>query len=63
MSFYGFFKKLNFRSKFIGVLPYDFTENRQFGAKTDRNFIFLYHDHNIVDQLYIIVMYISFFGF
>jgi hypothetical protein len=34
MSFYMFSKNSNFSSKSVGV-TYGFSENRQFGAKTD----------------------------
>jgi hypothetical protein len=55
MRYYGCWKKSNFRSKFIGVLSYGFTEKHKFGAKTDPNSIFQGHKTNILDQLYITV--------
>jgi hypothetical protein len=45
------------------VFAFDFTEKCWFVPKTDINSIFLIHDHNIPDQLYIMVLYISFYGF
>jgi hypothetical protein len=42
------------------VLAYGFTKNHHFGAKTDRNFIFLGRDSHIADRLYIMVAYICF---
>jgi intracellular septation protein A len=45
------------------VLEYGSTENCQFGAKTDRNSIFLVHDPRIVNRLSITVSYFNFYGF
>jgi hypothetical protein len=45
------------------VLAYRFTENRQFVANTDRNYIFLSRDPHISDQLYIMVPYMSCYNF
>jgi hypothetical protein len=45
------------------MLAYGFTENRQFGAKTDQNSIFLGRDPHILKQLYIMVLHMSFYGF
>jgi hypothetical protein len=45
------------------MLAYGFTENCQFGEKTDRNSVFLNRDPHIVDQLYITVSYMSFMSF
>jgi hypothetical protein len=47
----------------IRRLNYGFNENCQFGAKTDRNSVFLGCDAHIVDRLSIIVMYMNFYGF
>jgi hypothetical protein len=55
-------KKLKVLLK-IHRLAYDFTENHQFGVKTDRNSIFLGRDRHILDRLYITVPYMSFYGF
>jgi hypothetical protein len=45
------------------VLAYGFIINCQFLAKTDRNSVFLGRDPNISDWLYIMVSYMSFYGF
>jgi hypothetical protein len=45
------------------VLAYGFTENCQFGVKTDRNSIFLGCDTRITNRLSITVPYFNFFGF
>jgi hypothetical protein len=47
MSFFAL-KKIKFLYK-IHVLAYDFAENRQFVAKTDRNSVFLIRDPHIAD--------------
>jgi hypothetical protein len=41
-------------------LAYGFSENGQFGAKTDRNLVFLGCDAQITNRLYITVPYMSF---
>jgi hypothetical protein len=61
MSFYSFSKKIKFLLKIL-VLAYG-TENLQFAAKTDRNSIFIGRDTHILDRLYIIILYMSFYGF
>jgi hypothetical protein len=43
------------------MLVYDFTQNRQFWAKTEQNSVFLGRDTHIVDRLYITVSYIIFY--
>jgi hypothetical protein len=45
------------------MLVYGFTENHQFTIKTDRNSVFLGRDPHIADRLYIMVSYMSFYGF
>jgi hypothetical protein len=45
------------------ILAYDFSENRQFVVKIHRNSIFLDYDSNILNQLYIMVPYMNFYGF
>jgi hypothetical protein len=45
------------------VLAYRFTENRQFAANTDRNYVFLSPNLHILDQLYLIAPYMSFYVF
>jgi hypothetical protein len=44
-------------------LAYDYTESSQFGAKTDRNLVFLVCDSHIAHQLNITVPYMNFYGF
>jgi hypothetical protein len=61
MSFVGFEKNSNIRSKSIGA--YDFTEITSLGAKTYWNFVFLSRDPHILDGSYIAVTYMSFFEF
>jgi hypothetical protein len=62
MNFYRFWKSSNFHSKSKGV-SLRFTENRQFRAKTDRNSVFLGRCPHIVNRLYIMVPYMSFYRF
>jgi hypothetical protein len=57
----GFPKKWNLRSKSIGLLR--FSKNRQLATKTVQNSIFLGRDPHIIDHLYIMVPYMSFYGF
>jgi hypothetical protein len=45
------------------ALEFNFTGKRWFVAITDRNSVFLGHDPHILDRLYIMVMYISFYEF
>jgi hypothetical protein len=45
------------------MLAFDFMEKLQFVAKTDWNSIFLGCEYQIPDQLYIMVIYIHFYGF
>jgi hypothetical protein len=45
------------------VLAYGFSENCQFGAKTDRNSVFLGPDPRIANWLSITVPYFNFCGF
>jgi hypothetical protein len=45
------------------VLAYSFTENRQFPAKIHQNSIFHSPDPHISDRIYLMVMYMSFYGF
>jgi hypothetical protein len=45
------------------VLAYGFTENCQFGAKTDRNTVFLGRDPRTANRLSITVPYLNFYGF
>jgi hypothetical protein len=41
-------------------LPYGFSENGQFAAKTIWNSVFLSRDPHILDRLYVMVLYMSF---
>jgi hypothetical protein len=61
-NFYGFWKISHFCSKSKGV-AYGFTENRQFGAKTDRNSVFLGRDPRIANRLSITVPYMNLYVF
>jgi hypothetical protein len=56
-------KKIQFSPQNSQVLAYGFTENHQFMAKTDRNSVFLGRDPHILDRLYIMISYMSFYGF
>jgi hypothetical protein len=62
ISFYGFLKKSNFGSK-SKVVSLRFYGKREFMAKTSRNSIFLGRKIVILDQLHVVVMYKSFYGF
>jgi hypothetical protein len=62
MSFYGFEKNQSFAQN-LKVLDYGFSESRQFAAKIDRNSVFLGYEPHIPDRLYIMVSYMSFYGF
>jgi hypothetical protein len=57
------FEKFHIIPRNPKVLAYGFTENCQFGAKTDRNSVFLCRDTRIVNQLSITVPYFNFYGF
>jgi hypothetical protein len=56
------FKIFQILSQNPNLLAFGFIVKYQFVAKTDRNSIFLDREAHIPDQLYIIVMYISFKG-
>jgi len=56
-------KKIKILAQNPKVLAFGFTEKRQFVAKTDRNSVFLGRDIHIPDRLYIMVLYINFYGF
>jgi hypothetical protein len=45
------------------VLSYSFTEKHQFSAKIGQNSVFVHCDPHILDHLYLMVAYISFYGF
>jgi hypothetical protein len=55
-------KNFTFLLKIHGC-AYGFTENWQFGAKTDRNSVFLGRDPRITNGLSITVPYFNFYGF
>jgi hypothetical protein len=57
------FKEIHIFSQNPTVLVYDITENCQFGAKTDRNSLFLGRDPCIASRLSITVPYFNFYGF
>jgi hypothetical protein len=57
------FKIFQISSQKPKVFAFDFTKKHQFLTKTDLNFVFLDSDAHIPDRLYIMVMYISFYGF
>jgi hypothetical protein len=57
------FKKIHIFNQNPRVLAYGFTENCQFGAKIDRNSVFLGRDPRIANWLSIMVPYFYFYGF
>jgi hypothetical protein len=57
------FEKFNIFARNPKVLAYGFTENCQFGAKTDRNSVFHGQDPRIVNRLSVMVPYFNFYGF
>jgi hypothetical protein len=57
------FEKFHIFARNPWVLAYGFTENCQFGAKTDRNSVFLRRDPRIANRLSITVPYFNFYGF
>ena len=57
------FEKFNIFARNPKVLAYGFTENCQFGAKTDRNSVFLIRDPRIANWISIMVPYFNFYGF
>jgi hypothetical protein len=63
ISFYGFIKKIQILAQNPKVLAFAFTKKSRFLTKTDRNSIFHVQDSNILDQLYIMVLYIIFYSF
>jgi hypothetical protein len=56
------FKKIQISARNTKVLAFGFTDKRQFVVKTERNSIFLCRESHISHRLYIMVMYISFYG-
>jgi hypothetical protein len=57
------FKEIHIFGQNPTVLAYDITENCQFGAKTDRNSIFLGRDPRIASRLSITILYFNFYVF
>jgi hypothetical protein len=57
------FEKFHIFAQNGKVLAYGFSQNCQFGAKTDRNSVFLGHDPRIANWLSITVPYFNFYGF
>jgi hypothetical protein len=57
------FKKIHIFDQNPRVLAYGFTENCQFGAKIDRNSVFLGRDPRIANRLSIMVPYFYFYRF
>jgi hypothetical protein len=57
------FKKIQNFTQNLYVLAYSFTENHQFTVKTDRNSVFLGREAYILNRLYIMVPYMSFYRF
>jgi hypothetical protein len=57
------FKEIHIFRQNPTVLVYDITENCQFGAKTDRNSVFLGRGPRIANLLSITVPYFNFYGF
>jgi hypothetical protein len=57
------FQKIKIFAQNPNVLAYGFSENHQLGAKSNRNSVFLGRDPHIVDRLYIMVLYMSFYEF
>jgi hypothetical protein len=58
----GFEKTQIFNENPFG-LANDYTENCQFGAKTDRNSVFLDRDIHITNRLFVTAPYMNFYGF
>jgi hypothetical protein len=56
-------KNFTFFARNPKVLAYGFAENCQFGAKTDRNSVFLGRDRRIANWLSVTVPYFNFYGF
>jgi hypothetical protein len=61
-NFYGFWK-IHISARNPKVLAYGFIENCQFGAKPDRNSVFLGRDPRTANWVSIMVPYFNFYGF
>jgi hypothetical protein len=57
------FKKIQISAQNPMVLAFSFNKKCQFVIKNDQNSIFLGHEANILDRLYIMVKYIKFYVF
>jgi hypothetical protein len=57
------FKKIHIFGQNPRVLAHGFTENCQFGTKTDRNSVFLGRDPRIANRLSIMVPYMNLYVF
>jgi hypothetical protein len=57
------FEKFHILARNLYVSAYGFTENCKFGAKTDRNYVFLGRDPRIANRLSTMVLYLNFYGF
>jgi hypothetical protein len=62
-SIFTGFEKIHIFAQNPNVLAYGFTENYQFGAKVDRNSVFLGRDPCIANRSSITVPYFNFYGF
>jgi hypothetical protein len=62
-NFYEFWKKFHIFAQNPKVLAYGFTENCQFGAKTDRNSVFPGRDPRNANWLSITVPHFNFYWF
>jgi hypothetical protein len=56
-------KKIQILAQNLKVFAFGFTETCQFVTKTDKNSIFFGRKAQILDQIHIVVSYISFYGF
>jgi hypothetical protein len=63
ISFYRYNFFFQILAEKSNVLAFGFIKKRKFKAKTDRDSVFLGRDPQILDRLYLMVMYISFYGF
>jgi hypothetical protein len=63
ISIFTDFEKFHIFARNPNVLAYSFTENCQFGAKSDQDSVFLSYDPRIANLLSITVPYFNFHGF
>jgi hypothetical protein len=61
INYYGLKNQISAQNS--NVLVFDFIETHQFVLRTDRNSVFLGYEAHILDQLYIMIMYINSYGF